>query len=80
MAGLDPPALQKPLRRGEGPAFHVFGVVRKKNVDARKRGRDEEKPSPPLRADLLPAARKMLRKRQGINLAACSARSTLSRR
>jgi hypothetical protein len=24
MAGLDPPARPKPLRRGEGPAIHVF--------------------------------------------------------
>jgi hypothetical protein len=35
MAGLDPPARPKPLRRGEGPAIHVFVARKKKDVDAR---------------------------------------------
>ncbi|MDD1536489.1 hypothetical protein C7U89_25420 [Bradyrhizobium sp. WBOS4] len=34
MAGLDPPARPKPLRRGEGPAIHDL-LCRSKNVDAR---------------------------------------------
>src|SRR5580704_18778002 len=34
MAGLDPPAGPKPLRRGEGPAIHVFdSAERKQDVD-----------------------------------------------
>jgi hypothetical protein len=42
MAGLVPPAGPKPLRRGEGPAIHVFANDLKKGVDARvKRGHDE---------------------------------------
>ena len=41
MAGLVPPAGPKPLRRGEGPAIHVF-ATKKKDVDARhKAGHDE---------------------------------------
>jgi hypothetical protein len=39
MAGLAPPARPKPLRRGEGPAIHVFLENGTKDVDARdKRG------------------------------------------
>jgi hypothetical protein len=42
MAGLVPPARPKPLRRGEGPAIHVFVATEKKDVDARlKAGHDE---------------------------------------
>jgi hypothetical protein len=42
MAGLVPPAGPKPLRRGEGPAIHVFGDGKKEDVDARdKPGHDE---------------------------------------
>jgi hypothetical protein len=42
MAGLVPPARPKPLRRGEGPAIHVFLQCRFKDVDARlKAGHDE---------------------------------------
>jgi hypothetical protein len=41
MAGLDPPAGPKPLRRGEGPAIHDF-LSSGKDVDARhKAGHDE---------------------------------------
>jgi len=35
MAGLDPPAGPKPLRRGEGPAIHVFARGYTQDVDAR---------------------------------------------
>jgi hypothetical protein len=42
MAGLVPPARPKPLRRGEGPATHVFDSGGAKDVDARlKAGHDE---------------------------------------
>ena len=43
MAGLVPPAAPKPLRRGEGPAIHVFLAQVYKDVDARhnKAGHDE---------------------------------------
>jgi hypothetical protein len=42
MAGLDPPARPKPLRRGEGPAIHVSFQEAPKDADARdKRGHDE---------------------------------------
>jgi hypothetical protein len=30
MAGLDPPARPKPLRRGEGPAIHAFAAALRK--------------------------------------------------
>ena len=42
MAGLDPPAGPKPLRRGEGPAIHVFlSAARKQGADGRNdSGRD----------------------------------------
>jgi len=40
MAGLVPPAGPKPLRRGEGPAIHIFLARGTKDVDARH-------PSPP---------------------------------
>jgi hypothetical protein len=40
MAGLVPPARPKPLRRGEGPAIHVWTSC-EKGVDARvKPGHD----------------------------------------
>jgi hypothetical protein len=43
MPGLDPPARPKPLRRGEGPGIHVFGLVRSQDVDGRvKPGHDSE--------------------------------------
>jgi hypothetical protein len=42
MAGLVPPARPKPLRRGEGPAIHVFLARVTKDVDARlKAGHDD---------------------------------------
>jgi hypothetical protein len=42
MAGLVPPARPKPLRRGEGPAIHLFHAENKKDVDARlKAGHDD---------------------------------------
>jgi primosomal protein N' (replication factor Y) len=42
MPALVPPARPKPLRRGEGPAIHVFERARLQDVDARdKRGHDE---------------------------------------
>ncbi|MGJ4951254.1 hypothetical protein [Bradyrhizobium sp. HKCCYLS20291] len=41
MAGLDPPARPKPLRRGEGPAIHVHQRM-PDDVDARhKAGHDD---------------------------------------
>ena len=43
MAGLGPPAGPKPLRRGEGPAIHVFLSPYDKDVDARhKAGHDDD--------------------------------------
>jgi hypothetical protein len=43
MAGLVPPARPKPLRRGEGPAIHVFLLqMANEDVDARRKaGHDE---------------------------------------
>src|SRR6185437_3639329 len=42
MAGLDPPAGPQPLRRGEGPAIHVFLAGGATDVDARhEAGHDE---------------------------------------
>jgi hypothetical protein len=35
MAGLDPPARPKPLRRGEGPAIQVLVAPEEKDVNAR---------------------------------------------
>jgi hypothetical protein len=49
MAGLVPPARPKPLRRGEGPAIHVFLANVPEDVDARRKaGHDDfdaERPS-----------------------------------
>jgi hypothetical protein len=46
MAWLDPHAGPKPLRRGEGPAIHVFLAACSKDVDARhEAGQDEFKMS-----------------------------------
>ena len=42
MAGLDPPAGPKPLRRGEGPAIHVVLRSMKKDVDARDKPAHDE--------------------------------------
>ena len=51
MAGLVPPARPKPLRRGEGPAIHVFDPARRGDVDARdKRGHDDGSLVGPLRS------------------------------
>jgi hypothetical protein len=42
MAGLDPPARPKPLRRGEGPAIHVFVSEKiKQDVDHRDKPGDD---------------------------------------
>jgi hypothetical protein len=42
MAGVGPPARPEPLRRGEGPAIHVFASRGKKDMDARDKPAHDE--------------------------------------
>jgi len=47
MAGLVPPAGPKPLRRGEGPAIHVFELIKKVRRGCPAQGRAWREPVAP---------------------------------
>ncbi|MEY9180186.1 peptide/nickel transport system ATP-binding protein [Bradyrhizobium sp. USDA 326] len=53
MAGLDPPAGPKPLRRGEGPATHHASQDPSRSMDRRVKPGGDENPKPLLLVDKL---------------------------
>ncbi|RQH02839.1 ABC transporter ATP-binding protein [Bradyrhizobium sp. RP6] len=53
MAGLDPPAGPKPLRRGEGPATHHASQDSSRSMDPRVKPGGDENPKPLLLVDKL---------------------------